>query len=379
MEDFEEYLKGFDEENKPVDVIQLQNQVKSIKSQDMTTPKEKGVETLRKNCYKRTDGRWQYSKQSRGYKYYTIANTYRELLEKIPRIKPVLINKIKHKTRKTNQNTFIQYYQGYIDAYIKTKPITQEVKNDWQRQLTNDITPKFKYMKIEDVTAQQIQAFLNGIALEVKRDKLFQRITKILKHAYATGKIKRDITLAIERPKRQNIQERHPLTWHEQIQFLKAVKKSNLFVFAIFSLVIGSRREETMRFDLSTDIDEKRQILHIKGTKSSNADRYIKISSGFINFLKANMKGNKFDFQISYPTHELGEIFRSLGIKACLHSLRHTCSANLYFLGADDKSRQLQLGHASIVTTNDIYTNIKENITARHLRLIYGNLYPNFD
>lgn len=335
---------------------------------------------MRKNCYKRPDGRWQFSKQKNGYRYYTIANTYRELLEKIPKIKPTLITSIKHKTSKTSQNTFIQFYQNYIDTYIKPKNITQEVKNDWQRQLTRDITPKFKYIKLEDVTAQQIQSFLNNINQEVKRDKLFQRIKKVMQNAYASGKIKRDITLAIEKPQRQNQNTRHPLTLHEQIQLLKAVKNTKIYTFVIFSLIVGSRREETMKFDLSNDVDEKKQTIHIKGTKTNNADRYVYVTKEFIDFLKKSMTTNQFNFQISYPTHELKYIFSKLHIHgACLHSLRHTCSANLYFLGANDKYRQMQLGHASIVTTNNIYTNIKENIPKRYLRLIYGNLYPKFD
>ncbi len=335
---------------------------------------------MKKNCYRRKDGRWQYSKQQGGYRYYAIANTYRELVEKISKIKPKIVGTIKNKSRKTNLNTFIQYYQSYIDTSIKTKKITQEVKNDWQRQLVNDISPNFKYTRIEDITAQQIQMFLNGISQEVKRDKLFQRIRKVLRHAYATGKIKRDITLALERPKRQNIQERRPLTWSEQIKLLKAVKHSKLYAFVVFSIVVGSRREETMKFNLSTDVDLKKQTIHIRGTKTSNADRYVNVTKDFIQFLKENMKKDTFDLKKSYVTHKLSKIFKALNIEGgCLHCLRHTCSANLYFLGANDKYRQLQLGHASIVTTNDIYTNILENIPARRLRLIYGDLYPEFD
>lgn len=345
-------------------------------SQEFST-QTKGVE-MRKNCYKRKDGRWQYSKQTGGYIYYAIANTYRELLEKIPKIKPTLKQSVKHKTKKTNQNTFIQYYQFFIDSFIKNKKIGEHTKVDWQRQLTRDITPEFKYLKLEDVTSEKIQKFIDNIPFERKQETIYQRILKVLKKAYATGKIKRDITLGVEKPKRQNKSERSPLTFHEQIQLLKAVKNSKIYTFVIFSLIVGSRREETFRFNLD-DIDEKKLTIHIKGTKTSNADRYVKVSRMFIDFLKSSLH-ERFDFNLDYPTHELREIFKKLNIKqACLHSLRHTCSANLYFLGANDKFRQMQLGHASIVTTNDIYTNIRENIPARRLRLIYGDLYPEFD
>ncbi len=335
---------------------------------------------MKKNCYRRTDGRWQYSKQKGGYRYYTIANTYRELIEKIPKIEPVLIMSVKHKTRKTNQFTFIQYYQFYIDNFVKNKKMRTETIKAWQRQLTQDITPKFKYLKLEDVTAEKIQNFISAIPFERKQQIICQRICKVLKKAYATGKIKRDITLGIEKPKRQNKQERYPLTIIEQIKLLKEAKKNRkLFPFVMFSLIVGSRREETLKFNLLTDLDEKKQTIHIKGTKTNNADRYVKVTKEFIQFLKDNLPKNKFEFKLSYPTNYLGEIFKKLNIKACLHSLRHTCSANLYFLGANDKYRQMQLGHASIVTTNDIYTNIQENIPPRRIRLVYGNLYPQFD
>ena len=335
---------------------------------------------MKKNCYRRTDGRWQYSKQKGGYRYYAIANTYRELLEKIPKIQPVLINSIKHKTRKTNQFTFIQYYQFYIDNFVKNRKIGKETIKAWQRQLIQDITPQFKYLKLEDITADKIQNFISKIPYERKQEILYQRISKVLQKAYATGKIKRDITLGIEKPKREKKQERHPLNIIEQIKLLKEAKKNKkLYPFVVFSLIVGSRREETLKFNLLTDLDEKKQTIHIRGTKTNNADRYVNVTEEFIQFLKNHLPKGKFEFNLSYPTNYLGVIFKKLHINACLHSLRHTCSANLYFLGANDKYRQMQLGHASIVTTNDIYTNIKENIPPHKIRLVYGNLYPKFD
>ena len=40
-----------------------------------------------------------------------------------------------------------------------------------------------------------------------------------------------------------------------------------------------------------------------------------------------------------------------------------------------DKHRQHQLGHASIVTTNDIYTQIELDVKADDIRELYPNLY----
>ena len=57
---------------------------------------------MRKNCYRRTDGRWQYSKQENGLIYYTIANTYRELIAKIDKIQPRQIKQVKRDIARIN-------------------------------------------------------------------------------------------------------------------------------------------------------------------------------------------------------------------------------------------------------------------------------------
>ena len=363
------------------DVCKVQQmKIRVISQQESAQNQTKGADTMKKHCYKRADGRWQYSRQEAGRRYYAIASTYRELLEKIPTIKPKEIKGIKYANKKTSLNSFVQYFQFFIDTFIKTKKIKKTTIDDWQRQLKHDIAPYFRYVKMEDLTTEQIQSFISGITMERKQEMIYQRVVKVLNKAYATGKIKRNITVGLEKPKRQDIKEVPVLTFHQQIQFLKSVRGTKIYPFAIFSLIVGSRREETMRFNFETDVDERKCTIKIKGTKTKNAKREVFVTREFIDFLKQNLPEGKFTFRIDYPSHVVSDVMKDLQIEnGCLHSLRHTCSANLYFLGANDKYRQMQLGHASIVTTNDIYTNIKENIPKRWLRQLYGDLYPSFD
>ena len=389
---FYEFIKGENEYNKPFLIIdktkdllnynKKENCVKTTESKEQSKEptqniKNEGVGTMKKNCYHRKDGRWQYSKQENGVLYYTIANTYRELLEKIKQIKPRQVKQIK--TTKTKNLTFFNYYNFYIETYVKTKKIKNKTINVWHRENKQYIQPYFQKMPLDKLQSENIQKFLNQIDKERTQEILYQHIIKVLKKAYITGKIKKDITLGIEKPIKSNTQVRRPLTFEEQEKLINYVKDTELYTFVMFSLIVGSRREETIKFNLQEDLDEEKQTIHIKGTKTKNADRDVYVTKKFIQFLKTNMKTNTFNFNISYPTHELGKIFKQLNIKNCLHGLRHTCSANLYFLNAKDKYRQLQLGHSSIVTTNNIYTNIKENIPKAKLLELYGNLYPTFD
>ncbi len=343
----------------------------------MSTQEEtKGVDTMKKNCYKRPDGRWQYSKQQNGYLYYAIANTYRDLLEKIKNIKP---RQIRHVQRvKSNVTTFIQYFELYYDTFIKTKKMAKETLLSWNRTL-KAIAENFQRVPLDSLSVESIQKFILRIKQERTREVTYQRVVRVLKKAYATGKLKRDITLGLERPKRETFQERKPLSLEEQIAVLEKAKASKIYAFYVFSIIVGTRREETAKFNYATDVDENKCTIHVKGTKTKNADRNVQVSKGFLNFLKTNLPLGKFKHGKDYYTKHIKELFTESGVDSCLHALRHTCSANLLFLGANDKYRQMQLGHSSIVTTNDIYTNIKENIPKAKLLELYKDLYPAFD
>ncbi len=350
------------------------------KRQKDSTPKieNKGVETLKKYCYKRKDSRWEYSRLQNGLLYYAIANTYRELVEKIPKIVPRKKNEVK-RIKMSGKLTVIAYFEYYYNTYIENSDLKKGTKDEWKVMVDNYIKPHFARVELEKSTIEQWQKFINGIKKETTRGKVFQKVKKILLKAFVTGKIKKDLTVGLEKPKQKFKQSRSPMTLEEQKAFLAEAKKSKLYAFFVFSLIAGSRREETLRFSLSRDLNEKKQTIHIRGTKTQNADRHIPVTKGFIEFLKANMKQDSFKMHSTTATKKTKDIFNEINVDKTLHELRHTCSANLYFLGAKDKFRQLYLGHASIVITNDIYTNIKENIPKAALRELYGDLYLDFD
>ncbi len=347
--------------------------------EEKSVPELKGADSMKKNVYKRKDGRWMYSKQQNGLLYYAISNTYRGLLEKIKNISPKQVRKVK-KLKNSKNFTFAQYFDFFIDNFIRNKNYTKETVEEWDRISKKQIAFAFSSVPLEKLTTEQLQVFIDKIEKERLQEKVFQRVVRVLKKAFVTNRIKRDITLGLEKPKRKKQLIRTPLNLEEQIAFIKTAKNKskNVFLFAMFSLIVGSRREETVNFNIKTDLDEIKNRIHIRGTKTRNADRFVDVTPAFVQFLKENMTTNTFGISKYYATSVIKEILTEINCDKCLHCLRHTCSANLYFLGARDKYRQMQLGHASTITTNDIYTNIRENITEASLRDIYGDLYPKF-
>lgn len=357
------------------DVCKVQQmKIRVISQQESAQTQTKGADTMKKHCYKRKDGRWEYYKQQNGLVYRAIAPSYRELLEKIQKIKPKLKKQVKN-IRNIKTMSFASYWDLFTQTYITAN------KYEWEKNSRLYIHPNFSRVPLDKLTAEECQLFINGITKERLREKLFQQTCRVLRKAYITKKIKEDLALALEKPKRENVQERTPLTLEEQAAFIAELKKRSkkMYVFGMFSLIVGSRREETCNFNIKQDLNEERQIIHIRGTKTKNANRKVYVSKAFIEFLKENMEGETIGLTKYSATNMFEDVFRTLHQDKCLHCLRHTCSANLMFLGAKDKFRQLQLGHASITTTNDIYTNINDFIAKSKLLEIYGDLYPRFD
>ena len=318
---------------------------------------------------KRADGRWVYTKKIDGKRIFVYGNTQQELIKKIKKqgVKGIIAEDI-------TEILITEWYKS-----TKEPNLSEQTKEIYKNTLNNYIKPFFKNKSINSVTLYEIQEFINNIEKERTREFVYQHLKSIFRYALATQKIKVDITQALILPKRKNKIIRESLTIEEQKTLLNHIKAHKLKMFIIFSIVIGSRRNETLAFDIN-DINEEKQTLHIKGTKTEKSDRTIKISNEMIALIKENNKTQPyFDFTPAYVTRGVKQIFRELNMKHCVHSLRHTCSTNLYYLGLREKERQNILGHKSITTTNDIYTNLELDVTKKDIVKLYNNLYPEFD
>lgn len=143
----------------------------------------------------------------------------------------------------------------------------------------------------------------------------------------------------------------------------------------MFSIILGTRRNETLSFKLE-DINENNLVIH--GTKTKTALRKIKISDSMINELnKLNRAVNEKFFKYSdYTiTKKVDKILQEINKNLTLHCLRKTCSTNMHYLEIPDKIRQQVLGHTSIKTTNDIYTHLEYGINKNDIYNMYNTLY----
>ena len=336
------------------------------------------MKTNYKNVYQRKDGRWEYVKSINGTKYYLIAKTKDKLIEKIKALK----KEKKVVKIKKNHETIGTWSEKWIKTYKTDIGVT--ARKRYEGIVKNHIIPFFKDMPLNKITPVKVQEFINQFKAEGNREYAYITIKQILKSAYINKKIPENIADFVVKPRKKIKPNKTALSLKEQQLFMEELKSydEDVQMFMIFSIVLGSRRGETIKFKFE-DINKDRNSIHIKGTKTYGSDRRIKISDEMIALLEKNKttRDNEFYFlrNADYYTKRALEIYETCQIKdKTLHDLRHTCSTNLYYLGVLDKQRQQVLGHSSIVMTNDIYTNLQEDIDKEGLLKLYNNLYYEF-
>ena len=328
-----------------------------------------------KNIYHRADGRWEYVKTQNGYKIYLIASTKEKLIQKIRE------EKQNHKRQVQKETlTFVKWCLRWLEVYKQDLRTSSQKR--YKQIILKYIQPFFKETALKKINQEQVQKFVNSLVGERNKEYAFLTVRQALRQAFINKKINEDISSMLVKPKRHRKIRRTAMSLVEQQELMKVLKEyaPNVQMFILFSVILGTRRSETMRFKLS-DINELTKRVHIRGTKTYGADRNIKISDDMITLLKNNAERSEnesyFYFNPDYYTKIIQEIYNKAKIRdKTLHDLRHTCATNLLYLGMPDKFRQQYLGHANIAMTNDVYTNLQDDITKDGLIKLYNNLYP---
>lgn len=332
-----------------------------------------------KNLYHRKDGMWEYKKRQNGELIHFSASTKEKAIEKLQKIK----DEAKARNLIQTETTFDKWVDTWFKLY-KEDNIKPSTYKRYEQMTRLHIQPYFKNTPLRKITAEKVQQFLKQIKGERNREYAYVTIKQILKYAYINRKIGENIADFIVKPKKVRSEHRTGLSLAEQEKLLTKLKTFDIDtqMFVMFSLILGSRRSETVEFKLS-DINRGKNTIHIHGTKTYDSDRRIKISSAMIDLLfkskNKSLDEKYFDHTNFYYTHQVKDVYEAAEIQGkSLHDLRHTCSTNLFYLGVPDKQRQQILGHTNIAMTNDVYTNLQEDIDKEGLLKLYNNLYFDF-
>lgn len=176
---------------------------------------------------------------------------------------------------------------------------------------------------------------------------------------------------------------RRSITEAERKHFYLVYEKDPGYLLFMIILKCGCRPEEAINL-IGKDIDHDQKLLHIRGTKSANSDRYVPIPDDLYAVIRKtkpfdpispNQAGRKHT-ESSY-NRICGRLRRdlnlSMGCKTYRNALvppyplsddfvpycfRHTYCTDLCKAGVDVRTAQKLMGHANISITADIYTHV---------------------
>lgn len=273
-----------------------------------------------------------------------------------------------------------------VETY-KTNLSPKSYKN-YCYHLDHYILDNIGNMKIKDVKPIHCRACLNQLngLSQYTIGYVYQIMNFIFDKAVGDELINKNPAKNIDKPKGKPYQHRRALTTYEESIFLEAIREHNHGLVFALMYGCGCRPSEAMNV-CGRDITEEKGIplLHIRGTKTKNSDRYVPIPPIVTELLPEDMQpflpicrtyqGNKLnDRSLKRAWKSLKRIMNiKMGCKLYRNELipplpfsdeitpyclRHTYCTNLCKGGVDIRKAQKLMGHANIEMTADIYTHV---------------------
>lgn len=322
-----------------------------------------------KNLTKRNDGRWVGRKQINGETITVYGRTQKKCHEKLREA----IQKPKPKKKQiTSKIKLIDFANTWFETYKKNQ-VGKSSQDLYKTVVKNHISKIDKNLK--DITSLDLQNYINTLPNTRIKEVIVLTLKQIFKKAKELKLIKENPCEFIEKGKIQK-GKREWFNIEEQKTILDNLPSTKMGLIVKALLLTGARPNELNGL---SKLDIKGNYLHIKGTKTSNAVRWVMISENFKKELLAQPNETIFDYYLNRLQKDFREFMKSINLKGTLYMLRHTFASNLFYLGVPDKQRQYYMGHASVVLTNDIYTTFDPTITKKDILNLYKDLYPTFD
>lgn len=328
------------------------------------------------------------------HRYKIRANTLQELGKK----ELLKRQELEHKKIRETNITIKDYVPQCIDRY-KTGQ-SDRTRKEYHRGLRAGIIDHIGHMKLTEVTPELCQDILN---LQSGRSKsqinlIYNGFKFIFSHAFAEGKVTSNPTTHLKKPK-GTYHPRRALTPLERKLLISSAKKDKRYYCFLLMLYCGCRpTEASLCKGSDISIIDGTPTLHIRGTKTENADRIVPIPKDLYKIIK---KTKKDEYISSYPSgkpitnrhnriHIWRVLWREMNIKAGTktyrnklqepylipsdltpYCLRHEYCSELARRGVDIRMAQKLMGHSNIQMTANIYTHIEnENIVSTVAKLL---------
>ena len=314
-----------------------------------------------------------------GKRYAVYGHSPNELIDKAAAKKREL-----EEGRRLERNVSVNAWkQEWLETY-KSNKVSKKTLDDYRSVLSHlNLT-----MPMKDVRPVHLQKILNGLAgrSESLISKFCILTKELFEDAVDNGICMTNPARKLSKPKGYK-RARRPLTLDERRLIEKVAQTSVAGRYVALMLYAGLRPGETGIVQ-GKDVDLSKMMLHVRGTKTKNADRYVPISDKLLPFVK-DLKRNEYAVVNAYGDPSTKEsrkglwhrFKRELNIEAgakvgrrSKHSphdlpledliaedlepylLRHTFCTDLEAAGVPINVARDLMGHSSITITSQIYT-----------------------
>lgn len=338
----------------------------------MSVTPSKGMIVMKEYKYKKT-----FTFEGKRYKVY--GDTLEEVIQK----KALKIRDLEEARVVLNRSTTVREWSKVcVDTYKVN--VSEKSRRNIENMLENHILDHIGQMAVSKVKPVHCQAILNDMSGMSKDmiSKVHQLLNLIFRTARENQLIVTEPTSGIVRPE-GNVSFRRSITDEERRALLKVCEDVKYIPY-LFMLYCGCRPAEALKVR-SNDIVQIEGVtaLHIRGTKTKNADRYVPLPLDFLSYVNEVSPGgfNLFaekngkehtESTFRWLTHSLkrdmniemgARTYRNqlipplpLASDFTPYCLRHTYCTDLKKAGVPLGIAKDYMGHADISMTANIYS-----------------------
>lgn len=364
---FENYIKGYNEANKP---FLLPNKEAVVKKVNSIKLKPKGDIELKNIQYRYTDKRYIGRKQIKNYTITVYAKTQQECAEKLKqKIQEVF------KTEKKAEKKIFLLGDLYDQWYLQEKEpfVASGTKNDILR--AKDYFRELLCLNIKKIDKATIIKFFAKKEDNRSKEKARLYLNACLKYYYNEGLISVNPCANVKVKKSHN--RKSAFTYEQQKAILEKIVGTPLYPIIITYLVTGLRKNELNFAGIENDIDLENRLLkavNLKGRNLIKRYKVIKLSKSTINLIMSNI--DIFHSTNAETTYRaFANVLKELKIEGSIVNLRHTFATNCFYLGKQDVIISREMGHSKMQLTKDVYTDVDYNLSKEKIYKLYNNLY----
>ena len=327
-----------------------------------------------------------------GKRYNVRANTLEEYYEK----KAKKIEELKREESRTKTDITVEDWAvKCIEAY-KTGQ-AEATRKKYISRVRHCILEHIGSIPVRAVNSIKCQSVLNLQAGKSKAqiNEVYNALKFIFSHAVYNDIIQKDPTIGLKKPK-GTYTPRRALTDYEKDILTKVAKRERKYYCFLLMLYCGCRPQEACSVKgedvyLQGDIP----VLHIKGTKTKNADRVVPVPDDIYQLIKDTPKNEyiavyssggkitddnrprlwhglwyKMNIEAGTKTYRNALLEPYIVPKDISpYSLRHTFCSDLAKKKIDIRVAQRLMGHSTISLTADIYTHVDDNLMVEEVAI----------